>query len=68
MKYVIALLILLTVGVWGYNLGALVPTVAYNPTTTLKETTCDDIIRYEDGSIVCEVDLQAVDEVIKIYK
>jgi hypothetical protein len=71
MKYALIIIVALTAGIWGYNIGS-VNTVLANDNQTIskdyKETHCDDITRETDGALVCKINMQAEDDNIKIFE
>lgn len=46
----------------------LVATNPPKPVYVPQKVQCNDIIRYEDGSLVCEIDLKAEDDAIGVQQ
>lgn len=58
-------------GLWGYNMGSIVPILTNDNITVgrnYKEVECNDIIRDESGALVCEINMQAEDDNLRIFK
>lgn len=47
---------------------ATIGSVFDNPVQNYKEVQCNDIVRYEPGGLVCEINIDKFDEDIKIYR
>lgn len=70
MKYLFITLVALTAGIWGYNIGS-IATVLSNDNQIIskeyKESQCNDLTRYEDGSMVCKIKVQPATTDLKIF-
>lgn len=67
----IAVLVVINAGLWGYNIGHLdapQPAVDYH-LDNMHEVSCNDIVSMPpDGKPVCEVNMNAEDDNIRIFK
>lgn len=54
-RSLLTLLVLMTVGIWAYNLGTF---HSIKVDDQRKEVGCSEITRHEDGALICEVFLR----------
>lgn len=64
---IVALLIAI-MGLALFILGTYYPSVSDERLKGLEKVSCDDIIRYDTGRLVCEVNMQSEDDNLHIYK
>lgn len=74
MERVFVVLLVASSLLWGYLFGQMNSPIEDKRLYGMSETKCDDIVRYakssqtKAGEIVCEINMQAEDDNIKVYK
>lgn len=68
-RLIVAVMAIMAAGLWGYNVGSLTPQVVHNDIEGYSQGSCSDIVRYKDGSTVCEVDITSTNASdIKVFR